>query len=50
MIRIPIIDVLFLAGTTFAAVANRGTLIGWMCAFLVFWNVWNLIQFYKEHP
>jgi hypothetical protein len=50
MIRIPIIDILFLVGVTFAAVFNRGTLIGWMCTFLVFWNVWNLIQFYKEHP
>lgn len=50
MIAIPVIDLLFLAASSIGAFLNRGTLIGWMCTFLVFWQVWNLIRFYKEHP
>ena len=50
MIAIPIVDLLFLTGTSIAAFLNRGTLIGWMCTFLVFWHVWILIKFYKQHP
>ena len=50
---IPIVDLLFLIGTSVAAFLNRGTLIGWMFALLVLWQVWNLIRFIrfnKEHP
>jgi len=47
---IPVVDLLFLIGTSVAAFLNRGTLIGWMCTLLVLWQVWNLIRFYKEHP
>jgi uncharacterized membrane protein len=50
MIAIPVIDLLFLVASSIAAFLNRGTLIGWMCTFLVFWQVWNLIRFYREHP
>jgi hypothetical protein len=50
MMLIPIVDLVFLAGTSFAAFVNRGTLIGWMCTFLVLWQVWNLVKFYREHP
>jgi len=50
VMAIPIVDLLFLIGTSVAAFLNRGTLIGWMCTLLVLWQVWNLIRFYKEHP
>ena len=50
MIAIPLIELLFLIGTSVAAFLNRGTLIGWMCTLLVLWQVWNLIRFYKENP
>jgi uncharacterized membrane protein len=46
---IPIVDLLFLIGTSVAAFLNRGTLIGWMCTLLVLWQVWNLIRFNKEN-
>jgi len=47
---ISVVDLLFLIGTSVAAFLNRGTLIGWMFALLVLWQVFNLIRFYKEHP
>jgi len=50
MIFLPLIDLLFLTGISVGAFLNRGTLIGWMCTFLVFWQVWNLIKFVKAHP
>ena len=50
MMPIPVVDLLFLIGTSVAAFLNRGTLIGWMCTLLVLWQVWNLIRFYKENP
>jgi hypothetical protein len=31
-------------------VYNRGTIVGWMCTFLVFWQIWMLIKFFREHP
>ena len=50
MIAVPIVDLLFLVGSSVAAFLNRGTLIGWMFTIMVFWQVWNLIRFYKDHP
>jgi hypothetical protein len=50
MIVIPVVELLFLVGTIFAAVLNRGTLVGWMCTFLVFWQIWMLIKFVRNHP
>ena len=50
MIVLPVIELLILGFTTFAAIINRGTLIGWMCTALVFWQVYSLIKFYKQHP
>jgi uncharacterized membrane protein len=50
MMLIPIVDLVFLAAASIAAFLNRGTLIGWMCTFLVIWQVCNLVKFYREHP
>jgi hypothetical protein len=50
MIVLPVIDLLFLVATSLGAFLNRGTLIGWMCTALVFWQVYSLVKFYKEHP
>jgi len=50
MILLPIIDLVFLGISIFGAIANRGTLIGWMCTAIVFWQIYILIKFYKEHP
>jgi hypothetical protein len=49
MILIPVVDLLLLIATTVTAVMNRGTLLGWLCVLFVFWQVWNLIKFVKEH-
>jgi len=50
MIVIPLLDLLFLVGTTFGAFTARGTWFGWLCTGLVFWQIWMLIQFIREHP
>jgi hypothetical protein len=50
MIILPLLDLLFLGISIFCAVYNRGTVAGWMCTFLVFWQIWMLIKFVKEHP
>lgn len=50
MILIPVIELLILAGTIFGAVSFRGTLAGWMLTVLVFYQIWMLIRFVKEHP
>ena len=50
MIFLPLVDLLFLIGSSIAAFLNRGTLVGWMCTFLVIWQVWNLIKFVRAHP
>jgi hypothetical protein len=50
MIILPLIDLLFLGISVVGAVLNRGTLVGWMCTALVFWQVYMLIKFYKDHP
>jgi hypothetical protein len=50
MIVLPLVELLFLAATSFVAFVNRGTLIGWMCTFLVLWQVYALIKFYRQHP
>ena len=50
MIILPLLDLLFLGISIFGAVYNRGTVVGWMCTFLVFWQIWMLIKFFREHP
>lgn len=50
MIVIPIIDLLLLFLNIVVAVLNRGEVIGWLATAFVFWLVWILIKFVKEHP
>jgi hypothetical protein len=44
------LDVIVLISSVWMAIAERGTIVGWVCTAVVFWQVYMLIKFYKDHP
>jgi hypothetical protein len=46
MIVIPILDLIFFAVTSYFAIANRGTTIGWICTFALLYQTYQLVSFY----
>jgi hypothetical protein len=41
-------DIMLLAATVFGAITQRGTILGWLCVGIVFWQTFTLVKIIRS--